>query len=315
MRITEKSLPFAVLICALLWGSAFPGIKAIYNNLAENGIETTINQNILIAGVRFTLGGFFLLCISKSPVKSFQASPKKTLLVFALLQTTLQYVCFYNALAVSSAVLGGLLTCVGSFWWLILSPILLRTPWPKLKQWALFIFGALGVCIAVYAPGAGSGNTAIGVPLFLSSTFCGALALIVYQKLTPHAGPRAITGYGLFLGGIILCAIAIPSWGSISKIFTPTVIFLTAYLALVSAIGFGIWNYLSQLFPVNLLAGYRFFIPICAVTEASIFVKGESPGLGILLGGGMILISIIFLQKFKNQVPAGSDNAMPPLQK
>ena len=299
MVVSARLLPFAVLLCALLWGSAFPGIKAIYSSWEAAGIETSFNKNILIAGIRFTLAGSMLLLIAKKPIQDFKNAPKLPLLSFALLQTTIQYVFFYTALAVSSSVLGGLLTSMGSFWWLLLAPLLLKTAWPTKIQWSLFVFGAAGVILAVYSPGAGSGNLAIGVPLFLGSTFSGALAIIVYQKVAPYAGPRSITGFGLLIGGILLILIGMPSWQFLPLMLNTKVVILTLYLAMVSAIGFGIWNYLSQLFPVNLLAGYRFLIPICAVTEATLFVKGEAPGMGIIIGGVMIIFSIITLSRLK----------------
>ncbi len=301
MVVSPKLLPYAVLLCALLWGSAFPGIKAIYSSWEAAGIEPSFNKNMLIAGIRFTLSGSMLLIIAQKPIQDFKNLPKLPLISFALLQTTIQYVFFYSALAVSSSVLGGLLTSMGSFWWLLLAPILLKTAWPTKVQWSLFMFGAAGVIFAIYSPGAGSGNLLLGVPLFLGSTFSGALAIIVYQKMTPYAGPRSITGFGLFTGGILLILIGIPSWEFLPLMLNTKVIILTLYLAMVSAIGFGIWNYLSQLFPVNLLAGYRFLIPICAVTEATIFVKGEAPGMGIIIGGMMIIFSIISLNKLKEK--------------
>lgn len=300
MTITHRTLPFAVLLCALLWGSAFPGIKAIYSSWESVGIDPSFSKNILIAGIRFTLAGVLLLLIAKRPLQDLRKTPKCPLLFFTLLQTTIQYIFFYTALDVSSSILGGLLVSAGSFWWLLLAPLILKSPWPNKKQWALFAIGAIGVCIAVYSPGAGSGNTLLGVPLFLSSTLCGALAIIIYQKVSPFAGARAITGFGLSFGGILLILVGYSAWPSLPEMLTFKVILLTIYLAFVSAIGFGLWNYLSQLFPVNLLAGYRFLIPICAVTEASLLVKGESPGAGIFIGGAFIIFSIIYLQKMKN---------------
>ncbi len=74
---------------------------------------------------------------------------------------------------------------------------------------------------------------------------------------------------------------------------------IAAYLAFVSALGFGLWNHLTSLFPVNLLAGYRFLVPICAVVESSLFVSGESPGVGIWIGGVLVLAALVGLQRFR----------------
>ena len=297
MIITKRLLPFAVLLCALLWGSAFPGIKAIYATWTEADVAPTLSNRLLLAGVRFSIAGIALLIISNHPFRQLAGTPKLPLFAFACAQTFVQYILFYWGLAVSSAVLGSLLIASGSFWWLLLAPLLLRTPWPRRAQWLLLGLGAAGVMLAVSRPGAGSGDPVFGAVLFCTSTLSGAFGLIVLQKVCKTMGARAATGFSLLTGGLMLCLAGIAAWPDFLTIFPPKVIGLTLYLCLVSAAGFSIWNHLTQLFPVNLLAGYRFLIPVCAVFLSSFLVPGESPGLGIFLGGTMVIAAIIGLQR------------------
>ena len=74
------------LLCCLLWGSAFPTIKLSYAELGElNGF-----QMILLAGLRFTLAGLFVLAFAKLRLKSKLLPPRREwplLLAVALLQT------------------------------------------------------------------------------------------------------------------------------------------------------------------------------------------------------------------------------------
>jgi len=289
--------PFAVLICALLWGSAFPSIKAIFAEWQRLGIEPDFSNRLLLAGVRFIVGGAVLLFLAKKPIQQLKKTPMLPLLGFAAAQTGIQYALFYTALAVSSAVLGGLLVASGSFWWLILAPLILKTPWPSKVQWSLIAVGAIGVLLAVYKPGAGSGQPVLGGILFCASTLSGTFGLIILQRVMKTMGARAATGYGLLFGGIMLALAGIGSWADIVQLFSPKVILLTSYLAFVSALGFGLWNHLTSLFPVNLLAGYRFLVPVCAVVESSLLVSGESPGLGIWIGGLLVIFAIVFLQR------------------
>jgi len=297
VTISPRTLPFAVLFCALLWGSAFPAIKATYAAWEEVGVAPNLSNRLLLAGIRFSIAGAALLLISRSPLKQLAATPKKPLLLFALFQTFIQYLFFYSALALSSAVLGSLLTASGSFWWLLLAPLILHSPWPNRKQWFLLSIGAIGVVLAVYRPGAGSGNVPLGTLFYCIATLSGASALIIFQKVSLTMGARAATGFSLFFGGLLLGLCGIQAWPDLPLLFPPRVIFLTLYLAFVSAAGFGLWNYLTQLFPVNLLAGYRFLIPICAVTLSTLFVPGESPGLGIFVGGILVIGAVIGLQR------------------
>lgn len=290
-------LPFAVLIIALLWGSAFPAIKAIYAEWSAQGIEPDMPNRLVLAGARFMLGGAVLLFLAKQPLKEWNATSKWRLFGFACAQTYVQYVLFYTALAISSAVLGGLLVGSGTIWWLLLAPLLLKTPWPTRWQWGFIVLGAVGVVLAVYKPGAGSGQPVLGGVLFCLCTLSGSLGLIVLQKILKTMGAKAATGYGLFLGGVMFMLSGVAAWPDLAALFTPKVLLLTAYLAFVSALGFGLWNHLTSLFPVNLLAGYRFLVPVCAVIESSLLVSGESPGMGIWLGGALVIAALIGLQK------------------
>lgn len=297
MKISSRMLPFAVLACALLWGSAFPAIKAIYAEWQSAGMEPTMPNRFVLAGVRFMIGGAALLIIARKPLQELAKTSFVSLLAFACAQTYIQYALFYTALAISSAVLGGLLVGSGSIWWLVLAPLLLKSPWPSSRQWGFIGLGAAGVLLAVYRPGAGSGQAVLGAVLFCLCTLSGALGLILLQKILKTMGARSATGYGLLIGGILFMLSGISAWPEMQALFSSKVILLTLYLAFVSAFGFGLWNYLTSIFPVNLLAGYRFLVPVCAVIESSLLVSGETPGYGIWLGGVMVIVSLIGLHR------------------
>lgn len=299
MKISLRMLPFAVLVCALLWGSAFPVIKAIYAEWQRVGVEADFSNRLLLAGVRFICGGVVMLLLARQPWKELRNTSVVRLLAFACGQTYVQYMLFYTAMAVSSAVLGSLLVGSGSIWWLLLAPLLLKTPWPTGRQWLLIGLGVMGVVVAVYKPGAGSGRAVLGGVLFCASTLSGSIGLIILQKILKTMGARAATGYGLLFGGLMLTISGMAAWSDMMALFTPKVVWLTVYLAFVSAVGFGLWNYLTGLFPVNLLAGYRFLVPVCAVVESSLLVEGETPGVGIWVGGFLVIGAVVGLQRFR----------------
>ena len=297
VTVSVRLLPFAVLLCGLLWGSAFPGIKGIYAEWTKNGIEATFSNRLLIAGVRFLVAGCVLLMLAKQPWKEWKLTPKHRIIGFALTQIFFQYLIFYTALAVSSAALGSILTATGSFWWIVLAPLMLKTAWPNRYQWLLLTVGVVGVLLAVYRPGAGSGDPVLGAILFILSSLSGTLGVIILQGIVPTMSSRVATGFGLVIGGFMMCVIGMPAWLHFAELFTLKVVLLTVHLTFVSAVSFSLWNYLTTLFPVNLLAGYRFLIPICAVIESSLFVAGESPGLGIFIGGALVISAVVGLQR------------------
>ncbi len=286
-----------VLLCSLLWGSAFPGIKYVYRIWEMDSLST----RFLFAGVRFTLAGLlvFLYLALKRPgaLARLRSSDLRLLALFTLLQTVGQYIFFYWAMSVSSGVLGSLLVSAGSFWWVLFAPIILGSPPPTAKHIAILLLCAAGIFLAVNAPGAGAGDPVLGAALFLSASLCGALGIIVLQPLSRSVDISSATAFSLFAGGLVLTLCGLPAIGEASALSDPRVAGMTFYLAFVSAAAFTIWNTLSKKHPVNILAGYRFLIPLCGVLLSALFVKAESPGPGIYLGGSIVIVGIILLAR------------------
>jgi len=299
MKCSPYFVFLPVLLCALLWGSAFPTIKMVYTHWAESGIEVNIFDRWLFAGVRFTAAGLGLLLIAKKPWKEWQATPKKWVALLAVSQTLLQYLFFYLGLALSSGSLAALMAATGSFWWMLLAPLMLGTAWPRLRQWMILLLGALGVGLAVYAPGAGAGNPLLGAICIMLATLFGAIGILVVSKVKPTMGSRAATGFALFLGGVGLSLVAIPAWSHFPQLFDGYVIAVTAWLAFVSAMAFAIWNHLSTEYPVPLLASCRFLIPVSGVLQSLVFLPGESAGWGLVVGGVLVIGSMLYATLIK----------------
>lgn len=291
-----RILPGA-LLCALLWGSAFPCIKTVYGIWEREGIEPVLADYWWFAGVRFTLAGSLLLLIARRPLAEFRATPKRRLAGFTLTQTFGQYLVFYLAIAVSSGSLAGLLTSTGSFWWMLLAPLLAGSAWPNRNQWAALALGGLGVTLATLAPGAGAGRPVLGSLLMLASTAFGALGVIQFGRLKETIGARAATGFSLGGGGLMLLVTGAAAFPRVTVLMTPQVIVLTIWLALVSATAFSLWNHLSTRHPVPLLAGYRFLIPLCGMSESLLFLEDESAGWGLLVGAVLVVGSLVLAQR------------------
>lgn len=286
-----------MLVCALLWGSAFPVIKQIYGYWAEIGLVRSLPMIFLLAGVRFSIAGGGLLIFGKGLRSELRRTPTRYLIGFALTQTFVQYVFFYQAIAISSGSLAALLVATGSFWWMLLSPLLQKSPWPTSAQWLGLCIGGIGVALAVYAPGAGAGKPLLGALLMLVATASGAVAIILFQRIKPSMSAVNATGVSLFTGGLALFLAGLRDVSALGEMFSLPVIFGTLWLAFVSAAAFSMWNHLSTIFPVTLLASYRFLIPVCGVIEAQLFLSGESAGWGLWLGGILVIFSMSIAQR------------------
>ncbi|MFK5923537.1 MAG: DMT family transporter [Verrucomicrobiota bacterium] len=294
MKIQSRLLPFYALICALLWGTAFPAIKYVYRIWPES---QQWDSRMLFAGIRFMVAGLILMPLVRRGglLKQLKKANLRLLLALALTQTFAQYLFFYMGLSLSSGVLGALMISCGSFWWILLSPLLLKTPKPDAHHWAMLLFCALGIVVAVYKPGIGSGSPLLGALCFLAATLNGALGLIILKPLHRTLDSATATAFSLFIGGVLLVTAGSRALPELGVFLNPRLAGMTLYLAFVSAAAFVLWNRLAREFSINILAGYRFLIPLAGITLSSLLIPNEKPGTGIYLGAVLILGSLFYV--------------------
>ena len=288
------------MLCAILWGTAFPVIKFVYEHWGDATGTTggSFSMQLVFAGVRFSLAGLLLLPFSRRPFERLPIGTWKPLAVIALTQTFGQYLFFYTGLAVSSGVLASLLVSTGSFWWVLLAPVLLKTPGPTLRHWLVLGICASGIALAVFKPGAGSGNPVLGAALFLGASLSGAIAVIFVRQLPEIVDSVKVTAYALLGGGLLLSCAGAPGMSRFIDLLDVPTGLMTLYLAFVSAAAFGLWNQLARIFSVNLLAGYRFLIPLSGALLSALLIPGETIGLGVAIGGCMVISALAWLNRF-----------------
>jgi drug/metabolite transporter (DMT)-like permease len=166
------------------------------------------------------------------------------------------------------------------------------------RQWWLLLAGAAGVTLAVYSPGVSHGQPRLGALLILAASLFGALGLACYQRVKLTMGSRAGTGFSLLLGGLVL-------WGLGGRAvvrgdlahYDAFVWGVTAWLALVSAAAFALWNHLSTLMPAHRLATQRFLIPICGVFESLVLLEDEHLTLPMVVGGAIVITAMVLVQR------------------
>jgi drug/metabolite transporter (DMT)-like permease len=244
-------------------------------------------------------GLIVMLFCRRSVIGIFREVPKGALLWVTLGQTFGQYVFFYYALRVSSGTLGALLVGSGSLWWVLLAPLFLKSAFPSGKQWMALLVCTIGISIAVYAPGAGSGDVLQGTIAFLMSTLMGAFGAIGMKRVAPRFGSRTITALSLFLGGLMLTVVGGFQWEAFSQDYNWVTLGVTVYLAILSATAFTLWNRLIERYSVNLLSGFRFMIPLCGVIESAVFLETETIGIGIVIGGAILLGSLFAMSRIE----------------
>lgn len=93
-------------------------------------------------------------------------------------------------------------------------------------------------------------------------------------------------------------------WEAFSRDYNWVILGVTVYLAILSATAFTIWNRLIERYNVNVLSAFRFMIPLCGVIESAVFLKSETIGVGIVVGGAVLLVSLFAMSRIETKVSA-----------
>lgn len=261
------------LICCGLWGSAFPSVKIGYEWF---GIEGTGSQ-ILFAGYRFFLAGvltFIAGCILEKRILVMNPSSIPYILRQGLLQTTVQYVCFYVGLAHTTGTKGSIINASNAFISIAAAHFMLKSEKMTWKKGLGCGLGLAGIIVINLVPGAwGTGFSLNGEGLiFLCSAVYG-ISTVLLKMISDKESPMTITAYEILLGSVFLIVIGLFLGGHVGS-FTVKSTLLLIYLALLSAAAFSIWTVLLKYNPVGKVAVYGFTIPIFG-TAFSAIILGE----------------------------------------
>ena len=93
----RKNIVFLAVICCILWGSAYPAIKAGYAlfNIADSDVAT----KLIFAGYRFCIAGVLVLIMQAVSGKSIFNMNKRQAVdvtILGVIQTTMQYIFFLH---------------------------------------------------------------------------------------------------------------------------------------------------------------------------------------------------------------------------
>lgn len=263
-------------LCCLLWGSAFPGIKIGYVlfNIQANDIAS----KLLFAGYRFVLAGIFLLLLAQISGKSIVHNSKRNILSLFLLgmvQTTFQYIFFYIGVANTTGVKGSVMNSTAVFFSVILAHYLyMNDKLTKAKALGCIV-GFIGVILVNFNSDLLQFSFSVtGEGFVVIAALFASIGAIYAKKLTESMDVVVITGYSLFIGGILLVILGEVSGGQVDHFTLKSSINLI-YLALLSSIAFTLWNILLKYNQVGRISVYNFLIPIFGSVLSAIFL-GET---------------------------------------
>ena len=267
----QKAMILAVL-ATFLWGSAYPCIKIGYE-LFEIAADD-LGSKFLFAGIRFVMAGLMVLAFTalKQPKDCI---PKKNmagrLVLLGILQTTIQYIFFYIGLANTTGAKSAIINSLTAFFPIVLAPLFFRDDRLTVKKGLGCLIGLAGIVI-INLDGSGLGGfklTGEGFAVF--AAMAQSLASIYSKKLARYMNVMTITGYQLFIGGILLAAAGVLTGGTLTAVWQGVLLLL--YMAALSAVAFTVWTYLLSHNPVSSVSIYNLLIPVFGTVLSGIFLQ------------------------------------------
>lgn len=270
----KKVVAIIATLCCLLWGSAFPAIKNGY--ILFNISASDIPSKIVFAGYRFVIAGLVLLIIAQSCGKKiFNISKKNGLNLFCLgvIQTTLQYVFFYIGVSNTTGVKGSIMNSTVTFFSVILAHYIYVNDKLSMQKIIGCIIGFIGVMIVNFSDDLLNFSFSFkGEGFLMIAAFVFSVGAIYGKRLTKNMDVMVVTGYSLFIGGIVLMLIGIISGGRVYH-FSMVSSLLLIYLALLSSAAFSLWNLLLKYNKVGPVSVFNFLTPIFGSILSAIFLN------------------------------------------
>ncbi|MBU3176595.1 DMT family transporter [Clostridium estertheticum] len=270
----KKVVAIIATFCCFLWGSAFPAIKNGYIMFNISAID--IPSKLVFAGYRFIIAGLVLLVIAKSCGKKiFNISRKNALDLSCLgvIQTTLQYIFFYIGVSNTTGVKGSIMNSTVTFFSVILAHYIYVNDKLNMQKILGCIVGFIGVMSMNFSTDLLNFSFRFnGEGFLMIAAFVSAVGAIYGKKLTKSMDVMVVTGYSLFVGGIMLMLLGMLSGGSVYH-FTIDSSIILMYLALLSSAAFSLWNLLLKYNKVGPVSIFNFLIPIFGSILSAIFLN------------------------------------------
>ncbi len=292
MKSLHVILP-AIIAC-LLWGSAFAVAKTAFEYVPP----------ILLSGMRFTLAGLLLIPVMAAMKVDLRGALKhwRFMLLFAILQTFLQYGLFFMGLNKVPAATSAIIIGAGPLFVAIMAHLTLKDDKMTLRKLFSIILGLSGVVFISLTKGemsAGGSQFWSGVTLLILSNIIGSYTnIMVVKKKQYNISPIALTSFANFTGGILLILASLFVEEFTFRPFPGEFYLQLFWLALIPAGAFSIWYTLLRKPKVKVseLNMWKFVVPVSGVLLSWLIIPGEHPDLISILGIIIITASLLLLQ-------------------
>lgn len=297
----RRNIVLLAALCCFLWGSAYPAIKGGYELFNISGED--IPSKLIFAGYRFALAGIIVLLVQIMSKKNIFVLNKKEIVQVTLLgifQTTLQYIFFYIGLAYTTGIRSSIINGTGAFFSILLAHFIYKNDRLNVNKIVGCIVGFIGVII-VNLNGQdffASSFSIQGEGFVMLAAFILSASSIYGKKITQNQDASIITGYQLFIGGLILLLLGYISGGCLSG-FTLKSTSLLIYMALLSSVAFAVWTQLLKYNKVGIISIFNFLVPVFGSLLSAIFLGENIFDIKILISLIFVCLGIYMVYKIK----------------
>jgi drug/metabolite transporter (DMT)-like permease len=281
------------IISCLLWSSAFAGIK----------IGLQFSPPLQFAGIRFFISGIlvFPLALKLNPAYfRIVAANWKFLLLFAFLQTFLQYVLLYTGITMIPGAVAAIL--IGSQPLFIALVAHFSVPGDRLtwRKFGVILIGIAGVALVSLGrdPLTRTGRIAMaGILLMVGVNIVSGINNVIIALEKNKIPPLVISSASMAIGGLALFLFSLPIEGLDLGPKPPAYWGSLGWLSMLSAVAISIWFSLLKRPGVKVsdLNLWKFLIPLSGALLAWILVTGEQPEPMSIAGMITIALSLVFL--------------------
>ena len=287
------------LTAAVLWGWAYPIIKIGFQ---EWGITPDMTgSKMLFAGIRFAISGFIILAMARGMRRSFRPARRWDwgfILLFALINTTFHYACFYIGLSHSEGSRAAILNSLSIFLVVVLACVFFKSDRMTLRKMVGVVLGMAGILILNLNGDAVSAEWSwLGDGMIIVNAICSAVASLLTRSMARRVDIIVGTGYSLGIGGLLLIVPGLLMGGTLPHV-TLWGLALLGMLVGISTIGFALYNQLITHNPIGKVAIYNSLLPIVGAVTSCLCL-GEPFQANYILAGGLVASGIYIVNAAK----------------
>jgi len=293
MGKSRNNTPLLAILTCLLWSSAFAGVK----------IGLQYATPLQFAGTRFFISGLLVLPIAiRLNPEYFRIlrANLKLILLFAFLQTFLQYTLFYTGINMMPSAIAAVVIGSQPLFIALVAHFFMpgdRMTWTKTL---IILFGIMGVVLVSFGtdPESVTGQIALlGIVMMLGINVLSGVNNILVAREKGMIPPLVISSASMIIGGVALFLFSIPFEG-IQFDPKPVTYYLSlGWLSLLSAVAISIWITLLKRpgTVVSNLNLWKFLIPLFGSLLSWILLPAEHPEPITLAGMIIIASSLVIL--------------------